>query len=263
MCIAILNAKGTLPKQILKNCEENNPDGMGFMYAANGKINIHKQMGGFKSFYKKYVAARNQHPDKKFVLHFRIATHGKVDLENCHPFSVNRNLAFVHNGMISIDTKATPHLSDTNVFNRIVLKEMPENFHKNMAVQHLIEEYIGHSKLVFLDKHGDASIYNEHLGIWDDGNWFSNDTYEYSYSYGGFGSSWSNKNKNYNNWDFSVHKGSETTLKLNSTNFEKEEAIDCYFCAKHLTTPDERFEQLCKNCFEDTYGYPMSFYRGK
>jgi hypothetical protein len=42
----------------------------------------------------------------------------------------------------------------------------------------LIEGRIGYSKLVFLDRHGNHKIMNEHKGTWDDGVWYSNDSYK-------------------------------------------------------------------------------------
>jgi hypothetical protein len=42
----------------------------------------------------------------------------------------------------------------------------------------LVEGRIGYSKLVFLDRHGNHKIMNESKGIWDDGVWYSNDSYQ-------------------------------------------------------------------------------------
>jgi hypothetical protein len=46
------------------------------------------------------------------------------------------------------------------------------------AIKHLIEERIGYSKLIFLDRHGKHEIFNEDKGLWDEGIWYSNSSYK-------------------------------------------------------------------------------------
>jgi hypothetical protein len=41
-----------------------------------------------------------------------------------------------------------------------------------------ISEYIGYSKLIFLDSKDKYTIINEEMGKWTDGNWYSNDSYK-------------------------------------------------------------------------------------
>ena len=41
-----------------------------------------------------------------------------------------------------------------------------------------ISEYIGYSKLIFLDSKDKYTIINEELGKWSSGNWYSNDSYK-------------------------------------------------------------------------------------
>jgi len=104
MCIAIYKPKGKfVPKKNLKSCRLVNGDGMGLVYAHKGKLTIYKEMSSFDKFYKKYRKLVND-IDPPMAIHFRIGTHGYIDEENCHPFFVNKDLAFCHNGVInSID----------------------------------------------------------------------------------------------------------------------------------------------------------------
>jgi hypothetical protein len=44
--------------------------------------------------------------------------------------------------------------------------------------KYFISEYIGYSKLLFLDSDDKYTIINEELGKWTDGNWYSNDSYK-------------------------------------------------------------------------------------
>lgn len=179
MCIAIYKPAGkNVSKKTLKRCWEENPDGGGFMYVSKGAIQITKEVNSFKAWYSKYIKAITANPDKNFVLHFRIATSGKIDLRNCHPFRVNNNLAFCHNGIINIKMPKNSKISDTVTFRNKILRMLPEKWYENEAIIKLIEKFIGSSKLVFLKSTGDVFIINEEKGIWDKDVWYSNTGYK-------------------------------------------------------------------------------------
>lgn len=177
MCIAIYKPEDKIiPKKTLIECYNSNPDGAGFMYAENKKLHIEKGFFSFNSFYNAYKI----HAHKKAVLHFRIKTHGKIDTTNCHPFSVNNSIGFVHNGVIS--GFGDSNHSDTIGFNHGVLQPLVNKW-GNLALfqdplKDLIESRIGYSKLIFLDRHGNHNIFNESKGVWDDGVWYSNNSYK-------------------------------------------------------------------------------------
>lgn len=177
MCIAIYKPEDkVLSLATLKECYTSNPDGAGFMYAENKKLHIEKGFFSFQSFYDAF----KKHETKQAVIHFRIKTHGKIDTTNCHPFAVNNAIGFVHNGIISGFGDANH--SDTIGFNQSILQPLVSKW-GNLAlfqdpIIDLIEGRIGYSKLVFLDRHGNHKIMNEHKGSWDDGVWYSNDSYK-------------------------------------------------------------------------------------
>jgi len=177
MCIAIYKPEDkVLSLATLKECYTSNPDGAGFMYAENKKLHIEKGFFSFQSFYDAF----KKHENKQAVIHFRIKTHGKIDTTNCHPFAVNNAIGFVHNGIISGFGDANH--SDTIGFNQSILQPLVSKW-GNLAlfqdpIIDLIEGRIGYSKLVFLDRHGNHKIMNEHKGTWDDGVWYSNDSYK-------------------------------------------------------------------------------------
>ncbi len=177
MCIAIYKPEGkVISLATLKECYTSNPDGAGFMYAENKKLHIEKGFFSFQTFYDAF----KKHESKQAVIHFRIKTHGKIDTANCHPFAVNNSVGFVHNGVISGYGDAD--FSDTVRFNEAILRPLVSKW-GNLAlfqdpIIELIEGRIGYSKLVFLDRHGNHKIMNEHKGQWDDGVWYSNDSYK-------------------------------------------------------------------------------------
>lgn len=176
MCIAILNTKksGRLPKSHIKNSWDNNDMGAGLLWNEGNKLNV------FKTYeYDEYIDKYNQLRDNanigNIVLHFRIATSGYKGEHNLHPFLVNDKLGFVHNGVIS--GLGNKQFSDTYEFNDM-LKKFKHNFLGCEMSKYFIAEYIGYSKLIFLDADDRYTIINEESGKWTDGNWYSNDSYK-------------------------------------------------------------------------------------
>ena len=180
MCIAILNTAEAIDEQILINCYEGNRDGQGLIYAENGQLKIYKTLD-LKEFLNTYYEVRKQ-IKTPIVIHFRMATHGNIDLENCHPFKVNKNLAFVHNGIIA--NYGNGNYSDTYCYNEKRLKTLQNNFLKSRFIREFIAEEIGsYNKLIFMDNHSNYTIVNEEVGIWENDNWYSNSGYKYSSNY--------------------------------------------------------------------------------
>jgi hypothetical protein len=184
MCIAILNSPNvTFTQELIRNCWNNNKDGGGMIWTdvKSNQLYIHKEVQSFQNFYNKYLEIRKENPQSNVVLHFRISTSGGVNETNCHPFQVNKDLAFVHNGIISELNGIDAKKSDTNLFNETYLRKLPSDFIYNDAILKLIQKFIGSSKLVFLNAYNEYTIINESLGKRDDefdGCWFSNSTYK-------------------------------------------------------------------------------------
>lgn len=175
MCIAIVKPKDkTIPKETLRTCCDNNPDGMGFAFCKDGKIYIRKYLDDFEKFYKDYSKVETTSP---MLIHFRIATHGGVNMDNCHPFKLNNHMALIHNGIISgYGDKESK--SDTRDFIDKVIGKISYKQWKNPAFLELVGNAIGYSKFGILDTEGNAYIVNESKGYWTDGVWYSNKSYE-------------------------------------------------------------------------------------
>ena len=173
MCIICVKPENfELSDDILKTMWDNNRDGAGFMYAENDSLNIIKGLMTFNDFLQAY----EPHKNKKIVMHFRIRTHGTTDAAMTHPFVVDNNLAFAHNGVISGMGDQTH--SDTWYFNERVIKAIRarvQNFLDIDPIKDLLESKVGFSKLVFMDNTGKVDIINESKGDKSsDGVWFSN-----------------------------------------------------------------------------------------
>jgi hypothetical protein len=220
MCIAILNTINPIKNEYIKNSWDNNEQGGGLLWVENGVLNTFKTYQ-YKTFLKTYKAIRKR-IDGKIVLHFRIATSGFKSMDNLHPFLVNENLGFVHNGVLS--GLGNKDYSDTYEFNEM-LKKLPIDFLENATILAFIEKYITSSKLIFLDSSDKATIVNEKLGHWIGSDWFSNDSYigynDFIYS----GNEKVARNANQFDWDsytFNDSFNKQANLIYNDSDFEKQ-----------------------------------------
>ena len=230
MCIAILNTKGTISKSEFKTCWNNNPDGSGLAWNEGGKLRIFKEMKDVHNLYQKYKNIRQQYPAINILIHFRIATHGKVNETNCHPFKVSKDLVFIHNGMITgAGLPKSNDFSDTYLFNQLILQKLPKDFTRNEAILNLIAQYIDYSKLIFLDSADNWTIVNEDLGKWDGDNWYSNDSYLCSPAP-------TKKSKNYSDY---YYYGYESGF------------CDCCQKSGHTLYTAEYNAELCKECYKE------------
>jgi predicted glutamine amidotransferase len=183
MCTLILNPNNApaISLSSFLNLWDNNPDGAGFAYIHGGKLHIIKEMRSPDALHAKYAAIKRQ-TEHAILLHFRISTQGNVNEANAHPFRVNQNIAFAHNGVISAAPRSDHH-SDTALLVRDVLQKWPDNFiHKKGYIEAL--RYIaGHSnKFALLDVSGKYALINSHLFHLHEGTYYSNRGYLPAYN---------------------------------------------------------------------------------
>ena len=190
MCIIAIKRKGLdLNKEYVKNCFSNNPDGAGFMYADNGKVHIEK---GFFDV-NKYIARLDELWDKKdlsnknLVMHFRIATNGAVNSQNCHPFPISKKLkdlrktevdsryGIVHNGVISKYSREVK-MSDTQKF---IMNDVYRLWMKN-NIEAMEKDMKGNGRFCILKGDGEFELFGQ-FDFEKDGWIFSNSSWSYSY----------------------------------------------------------------------------------
>jgi len=230
MCVIVYKPKkAVITKRILKQCWDANPDSTGFMFAVDGDLTIQKGYTVFKTFYKDYRKQENLH-NENFVLHFRIATHGKINKVNCHPFVVNKNVGFVHNGILHC-VDATKDKSDTFVFCEQVLRKLPSNFLNRKEYKVLLESVCKaeSSKFVFLTNKGIAHIFNESTGVWNGGCWFSNICFKDNYELD-------------KNWRYEPIS--------NYTHNIADDYVECVWCGDYFPANEvaDFCEPCCKTC---------------
>lgn len=174
MCLLILNVSKLLPKKYFTQAWNSNSDGAGIAWNENNEVHTKKclykkDLNGFYDYYKK-VRAKTDSP---IIIHFRIETSGGINDNNTHPFRIGKNTVFAHNGVI-------PNLggqtrSDTNVLCQIL-----GFFNISILEDYgwVLQQFTNTCKFAFINNKGEYYIHNEKLGNWDNGDWFSNDSYK-------------------------------------------------------------------------------------
>lgn len=180
MCIIVYKPKTKLvSEEILRACFEYNSHGAGYMYPDKGAVKIRKGFFTFEEFLddwnKKALGA-----DVPAVIHFRIATAGKVDNKNCHPHRISHDLAFAHNGILHcVDAPIDSKVSDTIIYRNVFLRKYTGSDLNKSRLFRTISHQIGSgNKFVFMNGDGKVVICNEKSGMWDGGVWYSNGSYK-------------------------------------------------------------------------------------
>ena len=175
MCLIILQAPSNkIPSERLETSYKNNPDGAGYGFVKDGKLKI-KRFMKYEPFLESYLEDYSKYgKENYFLIHFRITTHGETTLKNVHPFRVNSQLIFAHNGTIK-NVPDDSKLSDTVVFNRTVLQRYNHDFLSDgKLLKKWNRKYTSSSRLVFLNTKNEFKIINEKDGLWNKKNWYSN-----------------------------------------------------------------------------------------
>lgn len=236
MCIIICKPEGVdFPSlEILETCEIANPDGAGIAYIENEKVVIKKD---FKSAFDLHSFTNGLSTKAPAIIHFRIATSGKVDMGNRHPFplspvlsdlralNITTDMAMAHHGIL-FDMPKLSKKSDTQLFIIEALCDpLIKNNLNNIAVQNLIELFFqaSNSKCAILDgKTNKLFMFGDFIS--DSGLFFSSTVYKGCYN-------WKDK---YTYWN---------------------EIDTCVYCGKDFWNDKKAFisweqETICDNCLD-------------
>lgn len=202
MCLIIANPQcAPVPKDHIVNAFATNHDGFGIMWAdpKSGHLKVIRGMFGVELI--ESLFARMTKNSTPYVAHFRFATHGTKNSDNCHPFAVSGQalggIGMVHNGTLSGGEWRAPKKSDTALLADMISEDLrsskyePEHLFEIEAPP-VVSRYgrsIGSDKLVFMNGLGEINIVNSKNGTWKEQVWYSN-TYSImrsAYSFGGMG----------------------------------------------------------------------------
>lgn len=185
MCMLCVIPPNVIPsREKLENSALNNPDGFGFaiVIPSENRIHVERTMSADASI-TRFLEMREKYPEGYATWHARFATHGSVNVENCHPFQVgvgNTQTYLAHNGVLPVLEPLGDKRSDTRIFAEDILPAIGGVVSlDNEQVWNILEDFTNGSKLVILTvdpraKH-QCYILHENKG-WKDssGVWWSN-----------------------------------------------------------------------------------------
>lgn len=170
MCQIVYKTKeAKLNFEYLDKAQKHNKDGYGVAWYEDDVVKTYKTFN-YKQFKRMLGALR----DKEYIAHLRNKTKGSINYNQIHPFEIPSGVMF-HNGTILSLSK----LTNVNKSDSQVLAGMLNNTEYNYIedIQPFLEQMIDDkiNRLAFLELDGRVTILNEHLGMWEDGVWYSND----------------------------------------------------------------------------------------
>lgn len=125
-----------------------NPDGCGLMYMVDNQLKIDKGIFSPGKLYEKLLNIEKVE-QTQLAIHFRLATHGEINAQNCHPFLVSDTSAIMHNGILSKKYSYNPDISDSFLFSQQLIKHEKNFLRKNCLKRYIEHETIGSRILYF------------------------------------------------------------------------------------------------------------------
>ena len=187
MCVICVSKKGVRQpnENEIREMWDTNPHGAGYMFARDGRVEIHKGFMDLKDFMRS-VNHEEFTDDDVVIYHFRISTQAGVTPEMTHPFPLSSDLedmealdllcdvGIAHNGIIKLTSTKDDRYSDTALFIAEYLPALIRDTEDitDPTVKKIIKELIG-SKMVLLNGDGEVSIIGDFYGN-KDGLMFSN-----------------------------------------------------------------------------------------
>ena len=184
MCMLCVIPPNTIPtRERLENSALNNPHGFGFAIAvpSEERIIVERTMNADESI-NRFLELRAKYMEGYATWHARLATHGSMTVENCHPFAVGNELTYLaHNGILSTLDDKTDR-SDTRIFAEDIIPAIG-GVHAldNEQIFNMIDDFTVGSKVFILtvDPAAEHSAYffHENKGWYDTtGVWWSNNS---------------------------------------------------------------------------------------
>ncbi|WP_067903717.1 class II glutamine amidotransferase [Nocardia vaccinii] len=201
MCILTFFKPGIIPDlHTLAAGAAVNPDGHGYAVIADDRIITGHGLNPDEVI-DEFAAVRARFPDTRALFHSRLATHGRITTDNCHPFLVggDERTVLAHNGVLpaTVQPPVGDVRSDTRIAAEDFLPGEPFGPLDSWVGRSGLETWLRTDKMVLLTvdpayRHT-AYIFNEHGGHWtDDGIWYSNTTYKWA-----LGTSWHGDREDY------------------------------------------------------------------
>ncbi len=193
MCVAIHKPAGVvLTKADVENMYFQNSDGFGAAWMERGQLKTFRSVP--KSTDEAWQHYKSLHLKKyPAIIHYRLATHGSVRVDNSHPFPVIDGMFMIHNGILDVrglGLDCSGDRTDTEAYIERYLRPVlattstPFDLIHEPSFLSMVGEHIGGNKFVFLTSDGRVSIANREMGedIKRQGGrfWASNTHWEHS-----------------------------------------------------------------------------------
>jgi hypothetical protein len=257
MCMLCVIPPKVIPtREKLENSALNNPDGFGFAIVIRKENRIHTEttMNPDTSI-NRFLEMRQKYPEGYAMWHARLATHGSVNVDNCHPFKVggDSRTYLGHNGVLNVLHTKDDKRSDTRIFAEDILPAIGGvSALDNDQIFNMLEDYTSGSKvcILTLDPSAKAECYllNESAGKIDDsGVWWSNDSCDLDY----YGNKWYSRQSLNHLWqDDYYYKQSTANDTVRNPNTNECDAGLVYMCVICLQEYDqEGFDHAQGECF--------------
>lgn len=255
MCILIHHPKDAcFTSAQLADFYTKNSDGFGAIVKKGNTVEVVKSIGSLAEIEDLYYDQVAMH---EAVIHFRMKTHGEIDIANCHPYEVVPGIWMAHNGVLRTGNAADPKMSDTWHYIQDYLKPMLEahpELMNNAGFIKLVGDHIGsNNKFALMNQAGDVAIVNRTSGyeFWDLNDdkltvWYSNtyafDPYEHGFlerpkyeakgHYYGSSPTWSLWNK----FDEEERQGTLGTTESKTTTTTKKKKHGKHTAVKKINT---------------------------
>lgn len=177
MCLIIAKPAGkSIPVEYIREAWRCHHDGFGIVAAVQGNL-ISKRGADDIDEIISLIGHSKPFPA---LIHFRLATSGRKDKSNCHPFWINNQLVLAHNGIFHIKIEKTGD-SDTKAYVRWLRAFLPRfgNDPLHPEILRLSRSTIGYSIVKYLMADGTFLSINGDKGHTDEsGIWYSNYSYK-------------------------------------------------------------------------------------
>lgn len=131
------------PQRIIKAMRQANPHGMGFCTPSMYR----KDVDNFRAF---CGWLRKRDINEPCLMHFRLATHGSIKRDNCHPFhDAKTGVYFAHNGILAIRPTNDKTDSET-AFRKRFLPVIKKHGFDSKELDEEVTKIIGSSRFVFM-----------------------------------------------------------------------------------------------------------------
>lgn len=185
MCVICVSGKGVRQpdEETIRKMFAANPHSAGYMFARDGKVEIHK---GYKSIEElmKDIEAEKFTENDVVIYHFRIATQANriemsqpfpitEDIEDLEALDITSDIGIAHNGILRQTSNGDPYLSDTAIYirERIAGRKITRKLVKKLEA-----DTVG-SRLAILKGNGKFHL----TGTWtyENGLYYSNENWKY------------------------------------------------------------------------------------